>query len=193
MGSIPNGGLNLQGVGGLNFSNTQWNTAVSQNAGGPMRNNFAANNVRSAPYGMPGSQANNSFGSPPSGAPVAFAGANPTSFANPAAAPANPVQATIAAAGGNSGCPFPHVIHGTGFPDGVSNKDIQEYFKPYRAIAVKMEDDGSGDVAFKTHSDCVGAMGKQGNLLLGCMIRLELRSEDPNAGIIKRGGGWTTQ
>jgi len=183
------GGLNLGGGGG-----------------GPMRGNNQNN--RPGPYDRPdgnqgfsnqqnngnwGGNQNNSFGGPPQqnggnfggppqndafygGAPQQQGQQNYGAPTGPTSAP--PAQGAQVA--GSSDCPFPHCIGMSGLPQGVQNKDVQEYFKPYKAIAINMTmGNGQADVAFKTHDDVIASMQNSGKPLNGNAITLTMKSTPP--------------
>lgn len=80
-----------------------------------------------------------------------------------------------------AGAPSKHLVLCENLPEGLTNGNIQEFFRPYRAIAVKIETDGKAMVAFKTHSDAEGAMSKDANNLREKSVNLKLWSEKPAA------------
>ena len=198
MGQVGNGG---GGAGGpmrahANTANNTYYTNQRQTAGGPMTNmpqNFARQSAAPYSYGNPAQM--NQVNQLPVQAQVypnytAPAGISQPVMSTPVAqtAPA-PISATPVTQQPEK-CPFPYVVSGAGFPTGVTNPNIQEFFRPFKAIAVKLETDGSGDIAFKSHDEAVGAMSKTGQLLLGVPIHLTLKSKPDEA--IQRGGGWST-
>jgi len=150
---------------GIGANSNGFGTFGGAKTGGPMAGNcqMPAANTRQTPYSMP-----------------------------PMHQPNIPKEQTSNPPPAASGSPFSHIVAGRGFPEGVTNSDIQDFFRPFRAIAVKLETDNTGDIAFKTHADCLGAMDKQGALLKNCPITLILKSKSDDVEI-QRGGGWTQQ
>lgn len=73
--------------------------------------------------------------------------------------------------------PFPHIVGMNGVLPNVSNANIQEFFRPHKAIAVNNHGTGYCDVAFKTHQECVAAMDKNGGNLATGTISLVLKSQ----------------
>lgn len=62
-------------------------------------------------------------------------------------------------------------------PKDAEASQIQEFFRPYKAIAVNIGDDGEVDVAFKNHDHAERAMSKEGERFLGSKIKLKLNSK----------------
>merc|ERR1711976_606768 len=90
------------------------------------------------------------------------------------------VPAQHATAVNNS--PFPHVVGVQGIETGIVNSQIQDFFKPAKAIAINMLGNGYCDVAFKTHDDALQAMEKDRMPLQGSSINLTLKSQPPGQG-----------
>jgi len=78
--------------------------------------------------------------------------------------------------------PFPHVVGVQGIETGIVNSQIQDFFKPAKAIAINMLGNGYCDVAFKTHDDALQAMEKDRMPLQGSSINLTLKSQPPGQG-----------
>lgn len=78
--------------------------------------------------------------------------------------------------------PFPHVVGVQGVEAAMTNSQIQDFFKPSKAVAINMLGNGHCDVAFKTHQDAVDAMVKDRTRLGRQEVNLTLKSEAP---------GWT--
>lgn len=160
IGNQNNGGGGQQQQQQQEGQASKWGGLNIGGGGGPMMNqNAMRGNQRPNPYGRPNQpqQANN-FGAynPPGAAPVKQ----------------EPQQ--------NGNNPFPHCVGINGLPPGVNNAQIQEFFKPNRAIAINKSSDGrSGDVAFKTHGECETAMGYSGRDMNGTTISLILKSKPP--------------
>merc|ERR1711988_1667339 len=188
------GGLNLGGGGSggpmrggrknsgrdAPYSNNQsWNrpnnggfNGGNNNFGGPPRG-----------FGGPpqnggfGSQ-NNGFGGPPQN--QGFSGSGQNGFPQQQGIPPPAVTAPVGKPVGSSDCPFPHCVGLVGIPAGTQNQQIQEFFKPIKAIAVNMAmGNGMGDVAFKTHDEACSAMANNGKSLNGGNITMTLKSQGP--------------
>lgn len=64
---------------------------------------------------------------------------------------------------------------------------IQEFFKPHKAIAVNIGDDGEADVAFASHEDAEEAMERHGQKLMSHRVKLKLTSCKPKR--VEKSGG----
>lgn len=76
--------------------------------------------------------------------------------------------------------PFPHVVGVQGVEPTMTNSQIQEFFKPSKAVAINMLGNGHCDVAFKTHQDALDAMSKDRTRLGRQEVNLTLKSEAPS-------------
>jgi len=111
-------------------------------------------------------------------APVPAAGqSRPAPYQKP---PTLPQATQVVTAANNS--PFPHVVGVQGIESGIVNSQIQEFFKPAKAIAINMLGNGYCDVAFKTHEDALQAMEKDRMPIQGSAINLTLKSQPAGQG-----------
>jgi len=152
-GQMP--GMNQGGYGQQNPNFGNFPGGPMKQAGGPMTSNNFGNMAQNAahPYAMQHNQNNqNTNGNTNGGIPAK-------------------VEAN------DSACPFRNLVIVSGIPSGLTNSDVQEFFKPSKAIAVKLETNGTAMVAFKTHSDALTAMTKNGGSLRNNNVRLTLKSE----------------
>ena len=62
-------------------------------------------------------------------------------------------------------------------PKEAEPAQIQDFFRPCKAIAVNIGDDGEVDIAFKNHDHAERAMSKEGERFLGAKIKLKLNSK----------------
>lgn len=76
--------------------------------------------------------------------------------------------------------PFPHVVGIQGVEATMTNSQIQEFFKPAKAVAINMLGNGHCDVAFKTHQDAMDAMAKDRSRLGHQEVNLTLKSQAPS-------------
>lgn len=99
--------------------------------------------------------------------------------ASPYAKPAAQINTgTVQTAPNNS--PFPHVVGMQGVEATMTNSQIQEFFKPAKAVAINMLGNGHCDVAFKTHQDALDAMAKDRARLGHQEVNLTLKSQAPS-------------
>ena len=148
---------------GMNGSNSMNSISPQQKVGGPMPSALAqTNNIRVStnPYSLNGTASNPNTNSQAPG--------------KQEPSPPQPSQSSPATDTTN---PYRFIVGGVDFPPGVGNSDIQRFFKPLKVLAVKLEADGSIDMAFKSHADCLLAMNKVGEELLGQKINLVLKSK----------------
>lgn len=176
------------GMGYNNVSN--YNYDMNRGAGGPMPSAMQTNfGPRTAPYmqnpPMQSTSPRNGM-MPPSGQQINMFTGQPVEppSANLAMAPANikpsaPAPATTSSK--NPDDPYPHRVIGSSslLPNGIGNTEIQRHFKPLKVIAVKLEEDNTVKIAFKTHGDAVSAMLKNGANLNEYPLYLKLDSVDP--------------
>merc|ERR1712178_532479 len=75
--------------------------------------------------------------------------------------------------------PYPYTLEMTHVTEKADAGAIQEFFRPHKAIAVNIGDDGDADVAFASHEEAEDAMEKHGQKLLGHRVKLKLTSCKP--------------
>jgi len=123
-------------------------------------------------------------GAPQSGGPMQSNGFGMgAQMMAPRAAPYVKPQVTINAANHQTApnnSPFPHVVGVQGVEATMTNSQIQEFFKPSKAVAINMLGNGHCDVAFKTHQDALVAMEKDRSRLGRQEVNLTLKSEAPS-------------
>lgn len=184
---------------------SSWGGLNLGGGGGPMKNNMQGG--RPTPYNVPqsngfnGAPQNNfgntgNFGGPPAGA---FGQAPANSFQPPnmqntpnGAGGQPPIQPPPVAKAPTNGCPFPHIVGLNGLPAGSSNQEIQEFFRPWKAVAVNNHQNGYCDIAFKTHDDASAAMARNGQMIKDVAVNLELKSTPPVVETKPEPTGWAT-
>lgn len=163
-----------QRAGGMSWAGLQMSAGANQYMHQKSQNNM--NNVAMGGLNMGNGDMGNQNGKVESGNANNFAQNRPAPYQKPAAV-APPQSSQVAT--GNNNSPFPHVVGVQGIETGIVNSQIQEFFKPAKAIAINMLGSGYCDVAFKTHDDALQAMEKDRMPLQGSAINLTLKSQPP--------------
>lgn len=73
-------------------------------------------------------------------------------------------------------CPYKHIITIKQIPSDTTNTDVQEFFRPAKAVAVNIKPDCTCDVAFKTHDMVVSGLDKNGLMFKGMRMQLICKS-----------------
>jgi len=74
------------------------------------------------------------------------------------------------------GCPYKHIITIKVIPGDSTNTDVQDFFRPAKAIAVNIKPDRSCDVAFKTHDQVLSGLDKNNTWFKGMQVNLICKS-----------------